>query len=313
MQALQLRPSAGWQWIRAGWTLFRKQPFGFVALLFCYWLLLLGAGKVIGWIATGLAMALPVLSAELIAALGGIIVAVATPALTVGYLQACRAADQGQRIHPGLLFSAFRGNAKALKQLLMLGAIQMVALGCIVLATSGFQSSKPVAEPPTATAPAEPAAKAPSAGPSTTTPAPASPEAAARDRARQEAMQRDAVIGTLQALAYAPIAMIMWYAPMLAAWHGLPAGKALFFSIVAVWRNLGAFALYGIGWMAIFMVTAFVIGIVAALFGMNNLSAMIALPLIMLLLTCMYCSVYPTYSTVLVDDGDRSPAPQSAP
>ncbi len=305
MQALHLRPSAGWQWIRGGWTLFRRQPFGFVALLFCYWLLLLAASKLIGWIATGLAMALPFLSAGLIAALGGIIVAVATPALTVGFLHACREGDRGQRVHPGMLFSAFRGDRRSLKQLLLLGAIQMVALGLIVLATNGLQSSPPATEAAAASARVEPAAKGPAKGPA------ASPEATAQDHARQEAMQRDALIGTLQALAYAPVAMIMWYAPMLAAWHGLPAGKALFFSVVAVWRNLGAFTIYGVGWMAIFIVIAFVIGMIAALFGMSNVSAVIVLPLIMLLLTCMYCSVYPTYATVLVEDAPKASPPET--
>lgn len=52
-----------------------------------------------------------------------------------------------------------------------------------------------------------------------------------------------------------PVALSFWFAPLLTAWHGVPAAKALFFSMVAVWRNWRAFLVYA--------VTALLIGVLA--------------------------------------------------
>lgn len=41
-----------------------------------------------------------------------------------------------------------------------------------------------------------------------------------------------------------------WHASALAHWHGLPATKAMFFSCIACIRNMGAFAIYGLSFMA---------------------------------------------------------------
>lgn len=302
MQALKLKPSSGWIWIRSGWRLFRRQPFAFVAVLFFYWLLLLTASAVIGWIAHGLGLLLPFASADLIAGFGSVLVAMFTPALTVGFMQACRSTEAGQPIHPLLLFAPLRSGRKTLRSLLMLGAIQTAALVCIVFLTSGLATPQP----------REPAAsQTTSQGAASGRPAPqaADPGAASAgalgNPADQEAIGREAAARAIQGLAYLPVALLMWYAPMLATWHGLPAGKALFFSIVAVWRNLGAFLVYGLGWLAIWMTCSFAILLITSLVGTANLAAVLALPLVMLVLTWMYCSVYPSYATVFVD----GPAP----
>ena len=50
----------------------------------------------------------------------------------------------------------------------------------------------------------------------------------------------------LALLLYAPIIMAYWYAPVLVAWHDLPASKALFFSLVACLRNWRAFLVYAL-------------------------------------------------------------------
>jgi hypothetical protein len=38
-----------------------------------------------------------------------------------------------------------------------------------------------------------------------------------------------------------PLLMAFWFAPLLTAWDGVSAGKSLFFSFVASWRNWRAF------------------------------------------------------------------------
>ena len=305
MQALSLRPSAGWSWIRAGWRLFRGQPLGFVALLFFYWLVLLTASVLVRAFAQ-------LLGAEVIAAIGSLLVAILTPALTIGFMQACRAASAstGQSAHPLMLFSAFRAGRQAVRSLLMLGIVQMIALVLIVLLTSSL-NPPPAEEPRSA-----PATSASAAGEPATKGATAPGQPRAHPQAGQideQAMRRQALGGAVQALSYLPVALLMWYAPMLAAWHGLSAPKALFFSVVAVWRNLGAFVVYGLGWLGIWVGMSFVFGIVAGLLGNPNTTAIVFVPVVMLLLTWMYCSMYPTYASVFVSASATGEPPADEP
>lgn len=318
MQALQLRAVSGWRWVGSGWRLFRRQPFSFTALLFFYWLLLLSASAVIGWVAQVLGIALPFFPAGLIAAAGSLLVAVLTPALTVGFLQACRIADGGLSVHPMLLLAPLRAGRKTLGRLLVLGAAQMGALVLILLLTSGTAAFRagPADRTSDATTPSRTPTTAggvalPPTGGASSDKRPATAAGVPSD-AEQEAIRREAVQRVLQGVAYLPVALLMWYAPLLVAWHGVPPGKALFFSIVAVWRNRAAFVVYGVAWLAIWLALSVVIGLVTSLLGIATFAAFIAAPLVMLLLTCMYCSVYPTYATVFVDPDRPASGPSQA-
>jgi hypothetical protein len=44
-----------------------------------------------------------------------------------------------------------------------------------------------------------------------------------------------------------PVILAFWFAPLLTGWDGVPPQKAVFFSVIACWRNLGAFAVYAAG------------------------------------------------------------------
>ncbi len=304
MQALKLDAGFGWRWVVAGWRLFRTQPFSFAALLFAYWLLLLCSSAVIGWIAQGIGAAVPSVSADFVAAVGSLLIAMLTPALTVGFLQACRVAASGLQVHPVLLFAPFRAGRTTVTRLLVLGCVQMLALVLILLATSGTAAFRgdPVPDPSTLS-PSTPAGATPGSAQAASGEAPTP--------AQQEAIRHEAIERLVQALAYLPVALLMWYAPMLVAWHGLSAGKALFFSLVAVWRNLGVFMVYGIAWLAVWLLLSIALAIVTSLIGLGSVAALVAAPFVMLLLTCMYCSVYATYATVFVDP-PAAPVPSPA-
>ncbi len=129
--------------------------------------------------------------------------------------------------------------------------------------------------------------------------------------ADDEATRRRAAELAEQGLAYLPVALLMWYAPMLVAWHGVPVGKSLFFSLVGVWRNRTAFAVYGIAWIAIWMGASIAIALVSLAVGIGNVAAIVVAPLAMLLLTCMYCSMYESYATVYVDPARPAPPVES--
>ena len=44
-----------------------------------------------------------------------------------------------------------------------------------------------------------------------------------------------------------------WHAPALVHWDAQGAAKSLFFSTIAVWRNKGAFIVYSLAWLGVFM------------------------------------------------------------
>lgn len=287
MQALKLPAVAGWQWVGSGWKLFRRQPFSFAAMLFLCCLALLGADALVAWLAQALGT-LPFVSSTVVNLFGGVLVAVLSPVLTIGFLQGCRVARSSLPVHPVLIFAGFRSGRETVMRLLKLGAIQTVALVIILFAVSGpdaFRVDTPTEAAKTAT---------PRSAPPTATPGPMT-----------EAEQQEAIRNTLvqieRGIVYLPIGMVMWYAPLLVAWHGLPVGKALFFSLVAVWRNRAAFAVYGVGWLIVWFVLSVALTLVAVILNLMNVVVVVAAPLAMLMVTWMYCSIYATYETVFVD------------
>ena len=81
--------------------------------------------------------------------------------------------------------------------------------------------------------------------------------------------------------------------------HKMPLGKALFYSFFAVRRAGKAFALYGLIWLAIgVLLPAIVSTIVALIFNNVTVIVFILLPLSIILTVIMYCSFYPTYTTI---------------
>jgi len=110
---------------------------------------------------------------------------------------------------------------------------------------------------------------------------------------------------TLTALLYVPFSLAFWHAPALVHWHGVPAGKSLFFSFIACIRNLRAFAAYGLGWMGIGIAVVAASGIAAAVspwlaavvFGATSTIATIA----------FYISLYFTFRDSFLDAEDDNP------
>ncbi|MEZ5657061.1 MAG: hypothetical protein R3E83_00570 [Burkholderiaceae bacterium] len=94
--------------------------------------------------------------------------------------------------------------------------------------------------------------------------------------------------------------MAIWYAPLFVAWHQVPIGKALFFSLVAVWRNRWPFAAMFLAWAMVLVVG---MGMLAGLASVLSLPAsmltLIVSPLTMAAITAMYCSCWLTYRDVI--------------
>ena len=119
----------------------------------------------------------------------------------------------------------------------------------------------------------------------------------------------------------APVIMAWWYAPVLVAWHGFSAGKALFFSLFACLRNWRAFFAYTA--CALFfggILPGILLGVLVAIVpgAASVASTLFMLPLMFVLAPTLVASFYVSYRDVFTDSelavvtdeaGDTFPPP----
>ena len=103
-----------------------------------------------------------------------------------------------------------------------------------------------------------------------------------------------------------PVMMAFWFAPVLAAWHDMSAGKSLFFSLMACVRNWRAFLVYS---LAVAIAGVFVPQLIAGLMAGPEESALptlIVVVISLILLPTLYASFYVSYRDVFrhLDDDD---------
>ena len=104
-----------------------------------------------------------------------------------------------------------------------------------------------------------------------------------------------------------------WHAPALVHWGSQGAAKALFFSTVACWRNKGAFVVYSLTWLAVFVLFALVANLVFGLIGRPQLVPFVAMPASLIFSTVFYASLYFTFADCFAPspaegaDGNGSP------
>jgi hypothetical protein len=112
--------------------------------------------------------------------------------------------------------------------------------------------------------------------------------------------------GLLLRLVFAgALSVPFWHAPALVYWGGQSWAKALFFSTVALWRNKGAFAVYGLAWLALWMVLLAVVSLGVGLVGPQRFT-IVATPLTLVFSTVFYASLWFTFADCF------APAPSDA-
>ncbi|MES2089604.1 MAG: BPSS1780 family membrane protein [Pseudomonadota bacterium] len=89
-----------------------------------------------------------------------------------------------------------------------------------------------------------------------------------------------------------PLSLVFWHTPALVYWGKLPVLKALFFSTVACWRNLGAFILFGLGWFGIALAVAVIDRALVAIVPEPMLVKALITMLAMWLASAFYASLY---------------------
>jgi hypothetical protein len=279
MDVLKLPAAAGIAWIRGGFALLFHQFLGIFMLAMTYLFAFVFAGYLASWV--GVVAGLVGLDAVMVEKALDLALATLAPALAVGFMDACRAATVGERVTPVFILSGFRVGRKRLLSLLGLGVFQVATLYLIKVGLATTQG-------PGAPDPDSLAALTGSIDTSTMT-----DEAAAKLLASRAA----------ELFARLLIAMVLWYAPVLVAWHGMRAVKSTFYSVAACWRNRGAFAMFGLGWIALWLTLFGIVG-ATALLGLGENAKFLFLPIAPVIFAAMYCSVYTTYASVFV----QSPA-----
>jgi hypothetical protein len=211
--------------------------------------------------------------------LGDVLPLLLVPGIAVGFMSACRDAVAGKPVTPVALAAGFRASGKlAAQRLLVLGVCYVLAIPAAfavsALVDGGALFGTMVLG------------------------APLGAEAMTSIRFPLAMMAA--------CLAYVPVSMLFWFAPVLSAWHDVPPHKALFFSWVACWRNRGAFAVYGLLWAALFLGVSIAVTLLLRALGSGMAAVVVLTPLSVVIVAAMYCSFYATYQGCF-DTGDGAP------
>lgn len=221
---LKVVPAAmGLTWFKQGLTTFFKQPLALGGLFF----MALVFFQLLSW---GLSV------------FGLLIWVLLTPAVNVGFMAGMADAEHSHFPLPKRLLTAFSKGPSKTKSLLILGGIYIAGL-FLLAALAGLLFGNELAA----------MAKASQEALGVSTASPAASQAASAAAAGTAPALTELIPGFLWfflALGV-PVTLLTWHAPGLVFWYGASPIKAMFFSAVACWRNLGAMLVYFLCWAAL--------------------------------------------------------------
>ncbi len=205
--------------------------------------------------------------ATLVPIVGTVLALAMLPTSTLVMMVAAAEASQGRTPTPTLLLTAFRTGRERMRAMVVLG---LLYAGCflLVIALSALIDGGQFAR-----------------------------VYLGAESLTQEIAESAAFEGAmwLSVLLYLPLSLLFWHAPGLVHWHGVAPVKALFFSIVACVRNLGAFAVYGLGWSGVFLGTGVVVSLVVTMISLAGMGQGVATTIMvvtaLVLAAMFFCSV----------------------
>ncbi|MGV0950695.1 MAG: BPSS1780 family membrane protein [Azonexus sp.] len=209
-----------------------------------------------------------VLFLNVLPVIGALAASLVIPGLSVGLMQAARDLDHGQPIGLPTLFGGLKQNTRTL---LVLGALYLGftlgILGLSALVDGGdllrFMLASKAAD--------------------------------------KEAIESGNFMlpSLFVMILMTPVLMGYWFAPVLAAWHGLGVGKSLFFSFVACWINWRAFLAYGAGLVLVAgIIPGLIFGLLAGIFSGgdgNVIGIFIIMPFMTVIALIVFSTVYASY------------------
>ncbi len=211
--------------------------------------------------------------AVIIPVIGVFAVLLLTPTLSVGFMTACRQAILKERIKPSVYIVALQSGQMIRKRILQLGlvyAAMIVFLSFILSLLVDFELLLPLL----------------------TSDKPITPEA----------LRQVYLVLFFGAMLYVPVAMLMWFSPVLVAWEDMSVPQSLFSSALACWSNKAAFFLYLSIWSAILIAIPLTIGMLFDAMNLGQVASYIIAPISMAGLTVMHCSFYATWKACFTDN-----------
>lgn len=217
--------------------------------------------------------------ASLVPVIGFVLAMTLLPAATLGLMSATQDATLGRFPMPIVLLAAFRANKQKTRAMLLLGALYalgfLVAMGASYLVDGGaFARVYLGGEMPT------------------------------RELMLESNFQ--AAMWVFIGL-HLPLSLMFWHAPALMHWHDLPPVKSLFFSLVACLRNFWAFAVFGLVWLAVLVLAVVSVTTIAALLGSPGLAGDLLFPVLLLIASMFFTSLYFTFRDSFEPPPDVTP------
>jgi uncharacterized membrane protein len=243
MEARAVDAGRGWQWIVDGFTLFKKNP--------------------VIWIALVVALAVLWIVSWFIPLLGPLLFNLLSPVFFAGLMIGCRAVDENRELEIAHLFAGFRyaGPLVTVGGVYLVGTI--VVIGIVVLLTGSAALSGVLSK---STADVE---------------------------AMATALRSMALAFAIGAAVYIPLLMMIWFAPLLVVFNGLPPVEAMKLSFAACLKNMLPFLVYGV--------------VILVLWFIASIPFLLGL---LVLLPVLFCSVYASYKDIFAPAG--SPATPSS-
>ncbi len=211
--------------------------------------------------------------AVIVPVIGVFAVLLLTPSLSVGFMTACRQAILKERIRPMVYLTALQSTPIIRKRILQLGLVYaalILVMSFILSLVVDFELLVPLLTSDKAITP--------------------------------EALRQIYLILFFGALLYIPIAMLMWFSPVLIAWSDMPVPQALFSSCLACWSNRGAFFLYLSVWSVILIAIPLMVGMIFDALNIGQIASYIIAPISMAGLTVMHCSFFATWKACFTED-----------
>ena len=209
-----------------------------------------------------------VLFLNVLPVIGALAASLAMPGLAVGLMQAARDLERSAPVGLPTLFSGFRRNPRTL---LALGALYL-ACTIGILSLSALVDGGELLQ-----------FMLSSKGPD-----------------RETIESGDLLLPALFVmLLMTPVVMAYWFAPVLAAWHGLGVAKSLFFSLIACWVNWRAFLVYGAALLLLAgLLPGVVFGLLLGAFATGEaggIGSLLAMPLLAIFGLTVFATVYASF------------------
>lgn len=196
---------------------------------------------------------------------GPLLVMGAMPIIWMGFMIATRRVVNGKRITPGVLLEPWLAPQAPRKQWLQLGGAYIAAMMLAMQMADWF-------------------------GPGMDALSAANDQAKdVIDLASNPVVQADLIWRWALTL---PVTLLFWHTPALVMWGRVPVIKSLFFSLVACWRNLTAFVVYGLGWLGVATAVAVSIRLIAWVLPVPVLAEIAAVIIGMWTAGAFYASLY---------------------